>query len=267
MPRGIASDISGKAGGSRYIRHIRLRDDGEFCRLWFLTEGDEIFLESFHNIDNPGSGPKWLSKICVNSAFGQACEYCEEGSARTEFLAWTYELLHFYPDKPDNVETKKATIGSGRMYVEEVNEIRLMRASIMHRGSIKTRMERHGTLLDRPFDWIRDGKKGSKRPSYTLEALDVEKMTKELRELMETLPDLEDVALGKVERLGGASDDEKEGSEPSKKYATRTVSFEKDDDDEEGNEFVKEVAKSKKPQLKRNEEPDDDEDGDEDPFS
>lgn len=272
MPRGITSEIASGGGGRNFIRHVRLRDNGEFCRLRFLTEGDEIFLERFHNVKNSGGGgPRWATKICVNSAFGQACEYCEQaeadergpvGSARTEFLAWTYETLHFYPNKPAKVETKAATVGSNKMYVEEVNEPRLLRASVMHRGPIKARMERHGTLLDRLFDWIRDGEAGSMRPTYTLEALDKEKMPKELSELAASLPDLEDIALGKVERLDGRGGDDDET--PDKKYATRTVSFD-EDDDEVTNEFTRGGEKPKTT-AKVVEESDDD-DGEEDPFA
>lgn len=288
MPRGITSDVpSGGGKRSNFIRHVRLREDGEFSRLWFLTEGDQIFWAEFHNVKNSESvGPRWYTKICVRAAFGQACENCEAAEedsrgpvsrARTEFLAWTFETLHFYPEKPAKVETKRATVGDMKMHVEEVNEPRLLRASIMHRGPIKARMERRGTLLDGPFDWIRAGEAGSKRPTYTLEALDKEKMPKELKELMAELPDLEDVALGKVERLDGKGGDDEDGG-GGKKYATRTVSLE-DGGDEDTNDFGRgggdeddEKPKARKASAKAAQKPAEDEpeggdDDDDDPFA
>lgn len=285
MPRGISSDVPNKSrGGGNFIRHFRLRDDGEFARFWFMTEGDDVYVEEFHTVKNSGGkGPKWSDELCTQSAFGQACKFCEQsrddGSgvsyARTQVLIWVYETHHFYPEKPtgDKIETKKVKVNGRVMHVEEVNEPRLMRISIMHRGPIKTRFERYNTLLDRPFDWIRDGEKGSKRPSYTLDALDKEKMPKALKEVLESLPDLEDVALGKVTKLGGEGEEEE-----AKSYKTREIEFEEGDDDENEpvNEFSAATVESDDEDDEPEEKPkkkskkvveEDDEDEDEDPFA
>jgi hypothetical protein len=300
MPRGIEGDIpSGGSGtGSKWIRHVRLRDDGDFSRLWFLTECNEMFWERFHNIDNPeDKGPRWLSILCVNSAFGQACDLCEKDQSRTEFLGWCYELEHYYSDKPPKIETERVKMAGSTYYVQEVNEPRLMRYSIMHRGPIKTRFDRHGSICDRPFDWIRSGEKGSKRPTYALEPLDKEKLPKDLRDLIDELPDLEDIAMDKTRRLDGKPNDDEDKEETSRgrRYATRTVDEDDDDEDEEKNEFARERApkrdedeedepkprrgrraarddddeEDEKPQRRsrRTEEPeDDDDDGEDNPF-
>ncbi len=65
------------------------------------------------------------------------------------------------------------------------------------------RANKYGTLLDRDYEWIRSGEKGSKRPQYMLEPSDdgKEPMPKELVTIATGLPDLEDVALGRVETL------------------------------------------------------------------
>ncbi|KKL97935.1 hypothetical protein LCGC14_1829500, partial [marine sediment metagenome] len=153
-------------------------------------------------------------------------------------------------------ETKKVKIGGATFYMEEVNEPRLMRYSIMHRGGIKSRAERHGTVLDRQFEWIRTGEAGSKKPSYTLDPLDKEKMPKEIKALIDELPDLEDVALGKVDTIDG------ESKEESNNRAVREVS----EDDEEPNEFVKESSVKKEERPTREVEEDDDDDNGENPF-
>lgn len=282
MPRGIDSDVpnKGRKGGGNFIRHIRLRTDGEFSRFWFLTDGPDVYVEEFHTIQNSGGkGPRWYEKICQASAFGQACDLCEQANkddsdvsyARTQILIWCYELQHFYSEKPNiKGEVKKAKVGGATYWVEEVNEPRLMRISIMHRGPIKTRFDRHGTLTDRPFDWIREGAKGTTRPNYTLEPLEAEEMPDEVTEAMGTIPDLEDVALGKVEKLGGDGDEDS-----GKSYGTRRVATVEDDDEEEeevGNEFTKDTAdddepeeKPKKRSKKVEVEPEDEDD--EDPFA
>ncbi len=227
--RGIDSEdmpTGGSGGGGRpFIPKVMLRDDGEFCRFRFLTEHDEIFWERFHKL---GQGSDFRGyMVCLNSALDQDCERCEkdEKPPTTLFLAWVYEFSHFYPPtseaktalkkmKERNKDTsiKKTKIGSTPFFEVEVNEPMLMQYSTFFRGPIKTRAEHHGTLLDRPFEWIRNGERGEQQLSYVLEGLDKEKMPKELKELMASLPDLEDVALGRVETLD-QDGEEKEDSD------------------------------------------------------
>lgn len=264
MGRGISSDEIPSSDGGGFIRHIRLKADGESCRIRFLTEHDEIFWERFHR--NMVSGQYRGQVLCVKSAFGQACSKCEGDEstnnkpdrAGTQFLAWAFEYAHFYPEKPAKIETKKVKIGTMTFYMEEVNEPRLMRYSIMHRGGIKARAERHGTIMDSPFEWIRTNGSDPKKPTYTLEALDKEKMPAELKELISTLPDLEDIALGKVERLDGEESD------------SRKVREVKDEEEDEPNDFVKK-SKVKEPASRKvrevEEEAEEPGEADENPFS
>jgi len=216
--RGIDNEdmpTGGSGGGGRpFIPKVMLRDDGEFCRFRFLTEHDEIFWERFHKL---GQGSDFRGyTVCLNSALDQDCERCEkdEKPPTTLFLAWVYEFSHFYPptseaktalkkmkERDKDIVIKKTKIGSASFFEVEVNEPMLMQYSTFFRGPIKARAEHHGTLLDRPFEWIRNGERRKQQLSYVLEGLDKEKMPEELKELMASLPDLEDVALGRVETL------------------------------------------------------------------
>lgn len=245
--RGIDSDdmpTGGGGGGRPFIPKVMLRDDGEFCRLRFLTEHDEIFWERFHRLMD-GRNFRGF-KVCLNSALDQDCELCEsdERSPTTLFLAWVYEFSHFYPptseaktalkkmrERDKDTVIKKTKVGDNSFFEVEVNEVMLMQYSTFFRGPIKARAKHHGTLLDRPFEWIRSGERGTQQPSYVLEALDEEKMSKEVKELMASLPDLEDVALGRVETLDGA--EEKEDSEDD--FTDAIDKSEKDDDKDELN--------------------------------
>ena len=279
MGKGIASDVPLPEGAAsqrgRFIRHVQLWRTGEYSTIRFLTEGDEAYSNRFHSIDNPGKGPKWVNRICDKAEFGQACKHCAKDTPLTQYLFWAYEVAHFYPEEPDRITTKKVKVSGKVMYMEEVNEVRLLRVSFSHRDAILTRWERHGTLLDREFDWIRGGKKGA--PSFTLEALDKSKMPKELKDLLPDLPELEDVALGRVEKLGGEDEDEEEERGGRRRYSTRTIE-EDEDDDEKDNEFTKgrvveeddeEEEEEERPRKKKTKkvEEDEDEDGDEDPFA
>jgi len=287
MGKGIASDVPLPEGAAsqrgRFIRHVQLWRTGEYSSIRFLTEGDEAYSNRFHSIDNPGKGPKWVNRICDKAEFGQACKSCAKDAPLTQYLFWAYEVAHFYPEEPDRITTKRVKVSGKTMYMEEVNEVRLLRVSFSHRDAILTRWERHGTLLDREFDWIRGGKKGA--PSFTLEALDKSKLPKELKALIPDLPELEDVALGRVEKLGGDDDEEEEEDRGSRRrYSTRTVKEddEEEEDEEKDNEFTKgrvvseeddeeeeeEEERPRKKKAKKVEEDDDEEDeDDEDPFA
>ena len=249
--RGIDSDdmpTGGTGGGGRpFIPKVMLRDDGEFCRFRFLTEHDEIFWERFHSI---GQGKNYRGeKVCLNSALDQDCELCESGdnnSPKTQFLAWVYEFVHFYPptseakaalrkmkDRSKDIVISKTKVGDKPFFEVEVNEPMLMQYSTFFRGPIKARAERHGTLLDGPFEWIRAGERGTQQPSYVLEALDKEKMSKELKELMASLPDLEDVALGRVETLDGEKEEGDDDFLEEKKEKADDLDLNGEDDEED----------------------------------
>ncbi len=256
--RGIDSEdmpTGGSGGGGRpFIPKVMLRDDGEFCRFRFLTEHDEIFWERFHKL---GQGSDFRGyTVCLNSALDQDCECCEkdEKPPTTLFLAWVYEFSHFYPptseaktalkkmkERDKDISIKKTKIGSALFFEVEVNEPMLMQYSTFFRGPIKTRAEHHGTLLDRPFEWIRNGERGEQQLSYVLEGLDKEKMPKELKELMASLPDLEDVALGRVETLDQDGEEKEEvdlttdfKNEGSEKVTDDKLGLDDDNDEEDG---------------------------------
>ena len=100
-----------------------------------------------------------------------------------------------------NAELKKVTSGKKTIWRQEVNEPRLIQASIMHFNPIEFRHDMYETLLDREYSWIRVGERGSQRPSYMLEPESESSLPEDLQELRDSLPDLEDVALNKVKTL------------------------------------------------------------------
>lgn len=197
MPKGLTSIPDGGGGRGGLVFHVRLRDDGESCKLRFLTDADEFYYEWFHRVE---VGGKYQGdKICVQSALGESCKLCEQGAKSSMlFLAWVYEYYHDYPEPGE--KRVRVSEGSRAVYREEVNEARLLKASGMHKGSIKMRFERFGTLLDHDYEWIRQGAKGTTRPVYLLEPLEKAKLPKELADLYASLPDLEDVAFDRVEK-------------------------------------------------------------------
>ncbi len=224
MPRGLTAlqESSPEGGGSDYIRNIKLLDDREFTTLRFLTDAENLYYESFHR--NMVDGAFKGFKVCLKST-GQPCPMCamKDNRPSTQFLAWVYEYDHFFQAPTENAE--EVTLGkskSRKAYKRTVNEIRLMRYSNAHRGGLVGAVEEYDTLTDRTFKWVRDGKRGSTRPTYDLRSLKEGAIPDELKLLAETLPDLEEVAFGRTERLDGAPAEEQK--EKIEKYATRDVS-------------------------------------------
>lgn len=203
-------------GGGNYIRSIYLRNDGEECRLAFLS--DQLFYGYFHTVEREdGSFGGWW--VCLKEESGQDCEICERDMLRVEdglkrrnwprlmFLVWAYELTHFYTKKPEQLDYEVVSRASRELYSVPVGAVRLMRYSAGHlrTSGIQRQVDLHGTLMGRWFNWVRRGE--GLNTSYLLELhgeIDTKPMD-QLTKLAESLPDLEDVAFGVVESL---SDDD-----------------------------------------------------------
>ena len=237
MPKmGKEAPPTGGGGGGDFIRHVRLLTDKEACVVRFLTEYGDFYWERFHRVMDGGKFKGM--KICVKSALGQACELCEGGDRPgTQFLGWAYEFYHDYTTKPSFVKAEdieQVQVGKRTVFREEINEPRLMRYSIMHFDSLKYQFDEEDTLVDRDFKWTRIGEAGSKRPTYILKPGQESKTTKELRELAATLPDLEDIAFGRVESFDGAAPAEAQAEVPkTRKVSPAKAKPKADDEDDE----------------------------------
>ena len=204
MGRGISSIPDPASGGGDFIRRVKLADDKESCRIRFITDGDEVFWDFFHRLMKRGKFAGF--QICVNEALGQVCDICDEGGedakkSKQVFL-WVWEIDHDFVEEPRGGDYAGVKVGRRTVYRADVGEVRLMQYSTAHKSGINRQFDRLGTLLDHEFEWVRDGERGTTRPTYMLEALEKCKAPKEMLEAAEDLPDLEDVALGKVQSLG-----------------------------------------------------------------
>jgi len=227
IPKAPEGDSGGGERGN-FIRNTRILTDGEFCKIRFLTDVDEMYFEWQHSVRDAQGNFRGY-KICPSSAFNQECDDCKSGnnSASLQFFGWVWEYNHTYTEPGDNRTSIKE--GKRTVYREDVNAVRLFRYSNFHKASLEMRANKYGTLLDRDYEWIRSGEKGSKRPQYMLEPSDdgKEPMPKELVTIAAGLPDLEDVALGRVETLDVNKKDVPYGEEE------KVITIPLDDDKEE----------------------------------
>ena len=223
-PRGF--DNVPERGSSSFIPTIRLRDNGESCRLRFLTDYDDFFWERFHRRMKGREFQGFF--VCENSAFNKPCAACSAGDKSIVLIhAWVYESVHDYTEPQE--DTKAIKEGRRTVYRKTVNEPKLFRISVAHKGSIGLRIEKVGTLLEHDFDWVRSGKRGDVNTSYTLDF--GEKLSEEDKEEMvkiaASLPSLEDAVLGKVTSL----DTETSTTGYRKNYSVVSVSVDEDDEE------------------------------------
>jgi len=217
-------------GGGRGIYHVRCLEDKESCRIRFLTDHEDLYWDWFHRKMENGAFAGM--ELCPRS-LGQACAKCQiaknatddvikrANTASMQVLAWVYEYEHFYTEPKE--DRKKVELGVATRYMKVVNEPRLWRYSGAHMKSLEPTITRKGTLTDRDYEWIRAGKKGDNKPQYTLEAFgEPAPLTDELKTLLLSLPDLEEVAIGRVTSLSG------EKTEGGETYKTVRVVEEED---------------------------------------
>lgn len=206
----------GDGSGGDFIQTVKVLNDQEAVRLRFLTDWDKIYWNKFHRVMESGSFKGFI--IC-DAATGDICENCEKDKnwPQTLWFAWVYELEH--TDKDGEWE--------------EVNEVKLMRYAVAHKASVRRANTNLGTLLENEFVWVREGKMGSKKPSYFLEAGKESKLSAELKKIVKDLPSLEDVAFERVTKLG---DDEEPSKEQKTRKRPKAKAAKEDDDDNFGSD-------------------------------
>lgn len=215
MPRVGQDGLPSNNVGGKYISQIMLKEDKEKSIFRFLTEFEDFFYERYHR--NIVGGAFKGYKVCLRTSLGQSCDLCSRDEpTSTRFSGWVFEKTHDYRTnvifKDKDIVLQKV----GNIWRREVNAPMLLQASIMHFNPIEFRQDMYGTLLNRDYSWIRVGEAGSRRPSYMLEPETESEFPKELVDVREALPDLEDIALGKITSLDGEREEVKE-------YETREI--------------------------------------------
>lgn len=215
MPRGLTSmnqenEEREKNRGTKgqFIPYLRLKDDQESAKIRFLTDADSVYYDRFHNIKKKSSKGKdfWTNEVCPVT-IGKVCPQCETAAEsednslwpRDQFMVWIY--IYYIDHANSGKGREEIQLGTLTRYRQHVNGFGILMASTMHGGALTTAINRRGTLVDRDYEWIRSGPKGSNRPTYGLEAFDTAALAEDIVAKAALLPDLEDVAFRKVEKL------------------------------------------------------------------
>jgi hypothetical protein len=203
MPRGVGNIPAGGSGGGpgRFINRVRLLDKFEAEQGRFLTEEPDIYWERCHRYQetSPKGKQFWVVQACPQT-IGQPCIRCNQGDgASTFWFAWFYtDFTDFSKPGENRVETKVGTIVR---YRQKVGEVRLVCFSTAHKDMLTEFLLENESLTGVDSRILRRTEAGSQRPSYSLKAVGEGTERPDLDELKDKLPDLEDVAYRKVQKL------------------------------------------------------------------
>ncbi len=236
---------SGGGGGVRgFIPPIALKENKESCVFRILSERPDFIHEEFHR---QFEGKKFVGFELCASALNKKCRLCNDSDDRvsrtgTQFFGWAFEKYHDYVDEDsipnwvDDDDVEELQIGKRTVFRAQVNEVKLLKYAYTHFNPFQEQFDEEDTLIDRDFKWTRTGEPGDMKTSYSLRPGTPEKLPKELRKLLEGLPDIQDVAFGLITSL---DDDEEEKEKPkktrkgSKKAKKAAPELADDDEDDE----------------------------------
>lgn len=220
MPRGVesakkdqeANPLGGSGGGGDFINRVLLFNDQEFAEIRFLTEFDEMYWEWAHRyqtvVGNAGR-TIWQTRVCPKQN-GQECGRCADGQvAARVFWYWVY-VYNFYWQDPGEKRTQVKVGPTLVRYKEEINMPHLLERSMGSHSTIETQLNMIGNLTDRKYRWIRQGARGDQKTTYAMHPHEQEasEMPDELKALLPTLPDLEAVAFGRIEKWDSGKEPE-----------------------------------------------------------
>lgn len=212
-----------------FIPYLRLKDDGDRARFWFVTEADEKAVEEgraphrllngyFHDIPKVSKrGVRFFKTILCSlddEGVGQ-CDLCEQELARgLKFMVWVYVggIYHKFQNTGE-AKWPQRKLDRLTMYEEKYNKYMVWQAGYYMSQRLFDRVGRFGTLLDRPYELIRHGARNTRQVQYDLEYGEPKAIAAKIMEGAKELPSLEDIATGRIETMDG-----EESQRPSRQY-------------------------------------------------
>ena len=230
-------DAAFKAGGGgSFIPYMRLVDDGDMAKIRIVTEHEEALAKEkglshwlmsgeFHRyyagVSKRGKGI-WRTALCglelndEGERHGE-CEHCmADNRSSTNFLLWVYvyAIYHTFQSPDPKVTWKVGTFGQQKVYGEAIEQFKVWQDGYFMREKLDTRIKRYGTLTDRDYLVTRHGVRDQQKVTRDLEPMDPPTaLSADLISRAVLLPRLEDIAEGRVEKLGNGSAEEHEVEE------------------------------------------------------
>lgn len=228
-------------GGARnFIPPIKLGENGESCVFRVLTERPDFQHQEFHRIF---SGKAFKGYEICDAMFEKRCKLCNDSDDKvsrtgTQFFGWVFERYHDYVDEEsipnwvDGDSVEEMQIGKRTVFRAAVNEPKLLKYAYTHFNPFQEQWDEEETLCDRDFKWKRTGEPNDMKTSYSLRGGTVEKASRDIRDVIAALPDLEQVSLGLITSLDPDDEEEKPAPKAKRGKKARKAAPEPDDDDD-----------------------------------
>lgn len=192
--------------------------DGEHARIRILTDTEDIIKAGIHEVTKTTPKGPVYPKIYCTKEDGGVCEECNRGDIPKStlfFWVYVYEIMHKRQNPqleqdPNATRWTQVKLSGTVYYREDVNGPRILRTKRGNNKYIEKMFvdyaDEYGTWCDRDYRWSRTGS-SMDDTSYSLVPKDPSKMTKEITEVVKSLPKLTDYVMGKTFVLHPESED------------------------------------------------------------
>ena len=195
-----------------FVPRLIVRSDGDVGRHRHLLEESAMVMVPLHEVPTTFKSGKSFrmdtlcSRTVVYDPDGpdfsdppESCPHCSSEDTEVANIWWkgitwvyVYSIFHEQRDGRGAESWGPATRGQGEHaiagFVEKVNAPQLMVLRSTIGDKVWEMSGRHGTLLDRDYDLVRNGKR--RQPFYDLIPHDPTAETDEVKKVREALPDL-----------------------------------------------------------------------------
>ena len=168
MPIGKGSfEDSKKAITIEGSQVLLLKQDAKIAKIRFITPLDQMFWAFFHSQPKATRmGKMWYENVYCLRQDQKDCQYCDQvgsdlAKARRRLFFWVYTYgIYFIKQDKDGKRTPVAYLGENYFY-SPVNDFRILETGPGQNDMIWNKLEktekRFQTLLDRDYDWSREG--------------------------------------------------------------------------------------------------------------
>jgi len=181
-------------------RELKLKDS-EIARIRFITDGDDFYTDSFHSVPRKTPSGKDFSEDVLCTAQERECSFCEsleEALCKTKIKIFTWVYVYYILHRSE-VENSSIFERAGlKFFKQDINDFKIIKTGEGWGGYIANKFisyfNKYGTLLDRDYEWIRQG--ASLNTTYELLPEDPLKVAASITKAAASLPLLKDHVTG-----------------------------------------------------------------------
>ena len=212
-----------------FINYLRLPDDGDIAKFRIVSSHEPakmvdtginscLISAVFHRHQQLSKNGRefYTNTLCDREEdeggnLVGACELCDSKIPRSlQFMVWVYvyDYLHKQQNSDQGTKWPQVKLGELIMYREEMNRFVIWQDGFYSSQALEGRLQRYGSITDRDYMRVRRGARRSQQVRYELDGLEVSSIRPDIVVEAQDLPDLYEVALGKVRTLGGGDAEE-----------------------------------------------------------